>query len=243
MQHAHEQGIVHRDIKPSNLLVTAPSRGGVVKVADFGLVLLLQPEGATPEGATPEDQPLTYTGMLMGTFQYMAPEQGQDPHRVDIRADLYSLGASFFTLVTGRPPFEGNTTQKLLQHQMRPAPFLCDLDPTFPPQLAEVSGIEMPVPSASFTVRPRQCQQRCACVDSRRPVSRVSALSIVSGKRRRARQYAPVRMLCTRKPSAARCAAHALTARWQESSSSSTCLMNIDSVTAGGYSRSRCSGR
>ena len=62
---------------------------------------------------------------MLGTADYIAPEQALNDPDVDIRADIYSLGATFYTLVTGRPPFDGNTTQKLLQHQMKPRPRRC----------------------------------------------------------------------------------------------------------------------
>ncbi len=97
LQHVHEHGLVHRDIKPSNLIV---SRNGMVKILDLGLALI----GA--ESDAPESE-LTSTGQVMGTLDYMAPEQGNNSHQVDIRADLYSLGATLYHLLTGRPPFGG----------------------------------------------------------------------------------------------------------------------------------------
>jgi len=128
LHHAYEQGVVHRDIKPSNLLLTTPCRGGQVKVADFGLALLLEPE----QTSVPPDQPLTKTGMLLGTFQYMSPEQGQDPHRVDIRADLYSLGCCFHFFLTGKPPFNGASPGRLLMQHLQEEP---------PPLERQVEGI------------------------------------------------------------------------------------------------------
>lgn len=94
LQHAHQAGLVHRDIKPSNLMVTPE---GTVKVLDLGLALWTQQE--QPPGE------LTRTGQVMGTIDYMAPEQGSDMHRVDIRADVYSLGATLYKLLTGTSPF------------------------------------------------------------------------------------------------------------------------------------------
>ena len=89
---AAQQGIVHRDIKPENLLVTP---AGDVKVADFGLVRVLS-----------EDSELTRDGMTLGTPLYMSPEQA-DGRSVDARSDLYSLGATAYHLLAGRPPFSG----------------------------------------------------------------------------------------------------------------------------------------
>ncbi len=97
VQYAFEQGVVHRDIKPSNLMLARiPSGGWQVKVLDLGLALFDQPQIAPGE--------LTSDGQLMGTLDYMAPEQGEDTHRVDIRADVYSLGATLFRLLTGVAP-------------------------------------------------------------------------------------------------------------------------------------------
>src|SRR5205085_11414758 len=85
LQHAHQAGLVHRDIKPGNLMLTPD---GVVKVLDLGLALLSQPAETGRE--------LTGSGQVMGTLDYMAPEQGDDMHGVDIRADVYSLGATLY---------------------------------------------------------------------------------------------------------------------------------------------------
>lgn len=116
LQHAHEQGLVHRDIKPSNLLLA--SQGSVVKILDFGLARLA--EGAPGETATC----LTQSGLVVGTPDYMAPEQVRDPHSADVRADLYSLGCSLYYLLSGLAPFpDGSATEKVLKHmQEEPRP-------------------------------------------------------------------------------------------------------------------------
>ncbi len=110
LQHAHEAaGLVHRDIKPGNLIV---DRSGVVKVLDMGLARFFHDE---------EDL-LTkkYDENVLGTADYLAPEQALDSHSVDIRADIYSLGATFYFCLTGRTPFnEGTVAQKLIWHQTR----------------------------------------------------------------------------------------------------------------------------
>jgi serine/threonine protein kinase len=109
MQHAHEAGLVHRDIKPGNLLV---DRTGTVKVLDMGLARFFHDE----------EDILTkkYDESVLGTADYLAPEQALDSHGVDIRADVYSLGATFYFCLTGQPPFnEGTVAQKLIWHQTR----------------------------------------------------------------------------------------------------------------------------
>ena len=93
LQYAHNKGVVHRDIKPENILM---DRAGQVKIADFGLAKLL--------GQPVKDVSLTGTGQVMGTLHYMAPEQMEQPQKVDHRADIYSLGVVFYQLLTGELP-------------------------------------------------------------------------------------------------------------------------------------------
>ena len=107
LQYAHDQGVVHRDIKPENILL---DRRGRVKVADFGLARLMESEAAAPalshsmvEGATASGA-LTDTGKVMGTPQYMAPEQKERPTEVDHRADIYALGVVLYQMLTGELP-------------------------------------------------------------------------------------------------------------------------------------------
>jgi serine/threonine-protein kinase len=110
LQHAFENGLVHRDIKPANLLLTA--RGETIKVLDMGLARV------TSDGEETATR-LTMIGSIMGTPDYIAPEQAMNSHEVDIRADLYSLGCTLYYLVTGQVPFpiEG-IAAKLLAHQL-----------------------------------------------------------------------------------------------------------------------------
>ena len=110
---AHAQGIVHRDIKPSNIMI---NRQGIVKVLDMGLA---QVRSTDPNLDLTSD--VTQTGRVMGTVDYMSPEQARDAKNVDLRADIYSLGCTLFFLATGKPPAPGNSAaEKLLWHQAQP---------------------------------------------------------------------------------------------------------------------------
>jgi len=127
LQYAHEKNLVHRDIKPSNLFLT---RDGTIKILDLGLVRIQDP-------ANPEE--LTGSHDVMGTYDYMAPEQGASSRHVDIRADLYSLGCTLFFLLVGRAPFahlQLSTWQEKVQaHTQTPPPALRDLRADAPPEL------------------------------------------------------------------------------------------------------------
>jgi len=112
LQHIHENGLVHRDIKPGNLIL---DRQGVVRILDLGLARFYAGEGG-PDNLTAQFD----KGSMLGTADYIAPEQAMDLHAADIRADIYSLGATFYFLLAGQPPFEGKSiTQKLVLHQMK----------------------------------------------------------------------------------------------------------------------------
>lgn len=119
LQYAHEMGMVHRDIKPANLLVqraagNSPGANCQVKILDFGLARL-QGCGATkgPGG----ESIVSEKNQVMGTPDYLSPEQARNLHNVDIRSDLYALGCTFYFLLTGKVPFPGgNTLEKLVRH-------------------------------------------------------------------------------------------------------------------------------
>jgi serine/threonine-protein kinase len=110
LAHAHARGMVHRDIKPHNLLV-AKAHGspsvGLLKILDFGLTRMLDDD---------ESHTLTQEGCVVGTIDYVAPEQAMNSHGADIRADLYSLGATFYFLLTGVVPFPGGTAMEKLSN-------------------------------------------------------------------------------------------------------------------------------
>ena len=116
LQHAHERGMVHRDIKPGNLMLARRGDKATVKVLDFGLAK------ATRED--PVDGGLTHQGQMLGTPDFIAPEQISDAQSADIRADIYSLGCTAYYLLSGGPPFRGVSLYDLLQahHSMDARP-------------------------------------------------------------------------------------------------------------------------
>ena len=125
--HAAEREVVHRDIKPSNIIVTPHGRA---KLVDMGLARRFERGG---------DDGLTQSGMTLGTFDYISPEQARDPRDVDVRSDLYSLGCTLFHMLTGRPPFpEGTVLQKLIQHQEEAPPDVRSLNPSVTSDLANI---------------------------------------------------------------------------------------------------------
>jgi serine/threonine protein kinase len=133
MQYAYEKGLVHRDVKPANLL--APVHGSQVRILDIGIARLEWAYKDLSTTATPTRQ----GSALMGTPDYIAPEQAMNPELANIRADIYSLGCTLYHLLTGQPPFPGKSlTQKLLHHQQTPPPSVRALRPELPPELAAV---------------------------------------------------------------------------------------------------------
>lgn len=132
LQHVHQHGLVHRDIKPSNLMLTS---AGQVKILDLGLALLHDPQ--QPAGAE-----LTGTSQLMGTADYVSPEQAEYTHGVDIRADLYSLGCTLYKLLTGNAPFSGKEydtpLKKIMAHVQQKPPDVTTRRPGLPAGLVAI---------------------------------------------------------------------------------------------------------
>jgi len=134
LQHAHEAGLVHRDIKPGNLLL---DRTGMVKILDLGLARFFDDDG----GQITRQHNLQN---VLGTADYLAPEQALDSAAVDIRGDIYSLGVTFYYLLTGRSPYrDGSVSQKLVWHQISaPTPIL-EHRPDVPKKIAAIIEVMM----------------------------------------------------------------------------------------------------
>ncbi|QEL18363.1 phosphate ABC transporter substrate-binding protein PstS [Limnoglobus roseus] len=131
LDHAHRAGLVHRDIKPANLLL---ERGGTLKVLDLGLARYFDDASRNHNLTAKYDD-----RRIIGTADFMAPEQSVDSSAVDIRADLYSLGCTLYFLLTAKLPFEeGNFTQKLLWHQLREPTSVKELRPDVPADVVAV---------------------------------------------------------------------------------------------------------
>ena len=131
LEHARRQGIVHRDIKPGNILV---GNEGTCKVLDMGLARF---EEGGPD--VDESTSLTRDGVVMGSINYLSPEQAMNSHQADTRSDIYSLGCTLYHMLAGQVPFPGGTAaEKLIKHQMHEPTPLAQLAPHAPPELVQV---------------------------------------------------------------------------------------------------------
>lgn len=129
LEHAHAKGLIHRDLKPSNILVTPNDHA---KVLDLGLALLQGEEGG-------DRAVIGGKGFVVGTVDYLAPEQAEDSATVDARADLYGLGCSLYFSLTGRPPFpDGTRLEKIARHRDAVPTFLCQCNPQVPEAFGQI---------------------------------------------------------------------------------------------------------
>jgi uncharacterized protein (TIGR03067 family) len=143
LEYARELGMVHRDVKPQNLMVVDTKDGPIVKILDFGLARVasavrLEATASTAEAAV-GTAAMTNAGMVLGTADYIAPEQVEDPHSADIRADIYGLGCTFYFVLTGQPPFvEESVVQTLQAQRERTPPPIGKLRPDVPGGLGPI---------------------------------------------------------------------------------------------------------
>jgi serine/threonine protein kinase len=178
LQHAHERGLIHRDIKPANTLL---DKSGTVKILDMGLALFFKEQ----------DDTLTQDlsrGAVLGTADYLSPEQALDCHEVDIRSDIYSLGATFYTLLMGMPPFhDSKITQKLIDHQINEPPTLHEINRNIPRGLSNIVAKMMAKKPEN------RYQTPCEVIDALLPWARkdnAKAKTTASGPRSLARIWA-----------------------------------------------------
>jgi serine/threonine protein kinase len=127
LDHAHMQGLIHRDLKPSNILVTPNDHA---KVLDLGLAMI--------QGEAPGDRRIVGgQGYVVGTMDYIAPEQTDDAFKVDPRSDIYALGCTLYFALTGKPPFPGGSSQDKIQcHRSQEPPPLTEVKPEVAPEFA-----------------------------------------------------------------------------------------------------------
>jgi len=146
LAHAAERGVVHRDIKPSNIIITPEGRA---KIVDMGLARHVDAIGG-----------VTQSGMTLGTFDYISPEQAIEPRSADIRSDIYSLGCTFYHLLTGEPPVPEGTAAKKLHHHQQVDPIdPRDLNPNIPDELAAILARMMAKDPRLRYQRPEQLVQ------------------------------------------------------------------------------------
>jgi tRNA A-37 threonylcarbamoyl transferase component Bud32 len=181
LQHACDRHMVHRDIKPHNLMLTP---GGQVKLLDFGLARFVL-ESTPPAidspvasevtaGAKSVDPGVTGTGLVMGSVDYIAPEQVHDAHQADIRSDIYSLGCTLYFLLAGHAPFDGSSVaEKLAAHGEQVAKPLTAMRSDLPAQLAPVIERMMAKDAAQRFQTPAEVAEALAPFATGKPWARI----------------------------------------------------------------------
>jgi serine/threonine protein kinase len=155
LEHAASRGVVHRDVKPSNIIITPT---GHAKLVDMGLARNLERQ----DGAE-----LTQSGVTLGTFDYISPEQALEPREADARSDIYSLGCTFYHMLTGQPPVPEGTAAKKLHHHQHVAPLdPRQLNPDIPDEVALILGRMMAKDPRARYQRPVQLVQHLMQVAS-----------------------------------------------------------------------------
>lgn len=212
LQHANDLGMVHRDIKPHNLMLERQSGtiGGesvVVKILDFGLANFANEVAEEvcssrihaveePDESGDDELPvgvsllhqLTEMGTMMGTPDYIAPEQAQDAHTADIRSDIYSLGCTFYTLLTGKAPFgEGTVLDKIRAHSQQEAPPLSQCRDDVPPEVQAVLQKMLAKDPAQRYQSPAEVAEALAAI-VRRDSDPVTTVATTASQSRRARR-------------------------------------------------------
>ncbi len=192
LQHAFEDGMVHRDIKPQNLMRTTR---GQVKILDFGLARFASEVGSHA-GVTAE-------GIVLGSADYIAPEQIDDPHAADIRADIYSLGCTLYFLLAGQPAFPyGNLIQKLIAHREKTPRPLREIRADVPAQLAAIVGRMMAKdPSRRFPTPEDVAQALAPFADARAAATDIDATARAGASTRPTMSTAASSMVGDEKPS------------------------------------------
>jgi serine/threonine-protein kinase len=129
--HLHKHGIIHRDIKPSNFLIAERKGGPFVKLVDLGLARRVNDDGPR----------VTLAGTTLGTVDYLAPEQARDSGSADVRSDIYSLGCTWYQMLSGRPPFaEGTVADRIYKHVTLAPPDIRKANPSVTPEVADILG-------------------------------------------------------------------------------------------------------
>ena len=182
LQHAHKHGFVHRDIKPSNFLI---NKHRVVKLTDMGLARRLQDM---------EDQKVTRDGTTVGTVDYMAPEQARNSRAADTRSDIYSLGCTWYHMLTGEVPYPGgNAVDRLYKHVSDPIPDVRAKNPAVPEDMAQVIEKMMQKRATDRYQTPAELLEDLERLDPERSTTGASALRLLAEAEREDAVRAPSR--------------------------------------------------